>query len=216
MKRIFLYIALIMLFTIISCDKNNSDKLSSDDYNNAAKHLNKNLKKFMFNVLSSNEWDNEDYLFYSIKGENNIKNFKIDLKKNTKTIQIKKTKKTIFTNKNNEFISPNGQLSAFINNYNLWVRDLNNNKTIQLTFDGEKDYGYATNNAGWIKTEGPVLKWSPNSDKIATFRQDAIGVGEMHLTTTNVGHPKLKSWKYALPGDKKIFEIERIIIDYSF
>ena len=202
-----------MLFTIISCDKNNSDKLSSDDYNNAAKHLNKNLKKFMFNVLSSNEWDNEDYLFYSIKGENNIKNFKIDLKKNTKTIQIKKTKKTIFTNKNNEFISPNGQLSAFINNYNLWVRDLNNNKTIQLTFDGEKDYGYATNNAGWIKTEGPVLKWSPNSDKIATFRQDAIGVGEMHLTTTNVGHPKLKSWKYALPGDKKIFEIERIIID---
>ena len=213
MKRIFLYIALIMLFTIISCDKNNSDKLSSDDYNNAAKHLNKNLKKFMFNVLSSNEWDNEDYLFYSIKGENNIKNFKIDLKTNTKTIQIKKTKKTIFTNKNNEFISPNGQLSAFINNYNLWVRDLNNNKTIQLTFDGEKDYGYATNNAGWIKTEGPVLKWSPNSDKIATFRQDAIGVGEMHLTTTNVGHPKLKSWKYALPGDKKIFEIERIIID---
>ena len=202
-----------MLFTIISCDKNNSDKLSSDDYNNAAKQLNKNLKKFMFNVLSSNEWDNEDYLFYSIKGENNIKNFKIDLKKNTKTIQIKKTKKTIFTNKNNEFISPNGQLSAFINNYNLWVRDLNNNKTIQLTFDGEKDYGYATNNAGWIKTEGPVLKWSPNSDKIATFRQDAIGVGEMHLTTTNVGHPKLKSWKYALPGDKKIFEIERIIID---
>ena len=202
-----------MLFTIISCDKNNSDKLSSDDYNNAAKQLNKNLKKFMFNVLSSNEWDNEDYLFYSIKGENNIKNFKIDLKKNTKTIKIKKTKKTIFTNKNNEFISPNGQLSAFINNYNLWVRDLNNNKTIQLTFDGEKDYGYATNNAGWIKTEGPVLKWSPNSDKIATFRQDAIGVGEMHLTTTNVGHPKLKSWKYALPGDKKIFEIERIIID---
>ena len=90
---------------------------------------------------------------------------------------------------------------------------MNNNKTIQLTFDGEKDYGYATNNAGWIKTEGPVLKWSPNSDKIATFRQDAIGVGEMHLTTTNVGHPKLKSWKYALPGDKKIFEIERIIID---
>ena len=35
----------------------------------------------------------------------------------------------------------------------------------------------------------------------------------MYLTTTNVGHPKLQSWKYALPGDKKIFEIERLIID---
>ena len=64
-----------------------------------------------------------------------------------------------------------------------------------------------------IKTDGPVLKWSPKSDKIATFRQDARGVGEMYLTTTNVGHPKLQSWKYALPGDKKIFEIERLIID---
>ena len=35
----------------------------------------------------------------------------------------------------------------------------------------------------------------------------------MYLTTTNVGHPKLQSWKYALPGDEKIFEIERLIID---
>ena len=31
----------------------------------------------------------------------------------------------------------------------------------------------------------------------------------MYLTTTNVGHPKLQAWKYALPGDEKIFEIER-------
>ena len=35
----------------------------------------------------------------------------------------------------------------------------------------------------------------------------------MYLTTTNVGHPKLQAWKYALPGDEKIFEIERLIID---
>jgi dipeptidyl aminopeptidase/acylaminoacyl peptidase len=38
-------------------------------------------------------------------------------------------------------------------------------------------------------------------------------VGEMYLTSTNVGHPKLEAWKYALPGDDKIFEIERLIID---
>jgi dipeptidyl aminopeptidase/acylaminoacyl peptidase len=35
----------------------------------------------------------------------------------------------------------------------------------------------------------------------------------MYLTSTNVGHPKLEAWKYALPGDDKIFEIERLIID---
>ncbi|MEL0245560.1 MAG: DPP IV N-terminal domain-containing protein, partial [Flavobacteriaceae bacterium] len=47
------------------------------------------------------------------------------------------------------------------------------------------------------------------------FRQDARGVGEMYLATTNVGHPKLEKWKYTLPGDEKIFEIERIFIDVN-
>ena len=215
MKNIFLNILAITLFAIVSCDNPNKEELSSDDYNKAAKHLNKNLNKYMFNVLSSSKWNNEDFFFYSVKDENKIKNFKIDLKTNTKIISKKKSKKHIFSSNKNELVSPNGQLSAFIHNYNLWVRDLNNNKTNQLTFNGEKDYGYGTNNAGWIKTDSPVLKWSPNSDKIATFRQDARGVGEMYLTTTNVGHPKLKAWKYALPGDKKIFEIERLIIDLN-
>ena len=112
----------------------------------------------------------------------------------------------------NEHISPNGKLVAYIDNYNLWVRNLETNKKTQVTFDGEKDYGYATNNAGWIKSDGAVLKWSPNSDKIATFQQDARGVGMMYLTSTNVGHPKLEAWKHPLPGDEKIFTIERVII----
>ncbi|GGG96642.1 dipeptidyl peptidase IV [Polaribacter pacificus] len=122
-----------------------------------------------------------------------------------------KTKASAPRNRN-EFISPNGKLAAYIYNYNLWVRDLNTNKKTQLTFDGQKDYGYATNNAGWTKNDGPVLKWSPNSDKIATFQQDARGVGEMYLTSTDVGHPRLEAWKHPLPGDKTIFTIERIII----
>ncbi|WP_435415471.1 DPP IV N-terminal domain-containing protein [Polaribacter aestuariivivens] len=112
----------------------------------------------------------------------------------------------------NEHVSPNGKLAAYIDNYNLWIRDLETNKKTQITFDGKEDYGYATNNAGWIKSDGAVLKWSPNSDKIATFQQDARGVGMMYLTSTNVGHPKLEAWKHPLPGDEKIFTIERVII----
>lgn len=112
----------------------------------------------------------------------------------------------------NEFISPNGKLAAYIDNYNLWVRDVKTNRKTQLTFDGIQDFGYATNNAGWTKGDGPVLKWSPNSDKIATFQQDARGVGEMYLTSTNVGHPRLEAWKHPLPGDKTVFTLERVII----
>ena len=112
----------------------------------------------------------------------------------------------------NENIAPNGKLAAYIENYNLWIRNLETNKRTQITFDGKKDYGYATNNAGWIKSDGAVLKWSPNSDKIATFQQDARGVGMMYLTSSNVGHPRLEAWKHPLPGDETIFTIERVII----
>ena len=112
----------------------------------------------------------------------------------------------------NEHVSPNGKLAAYIDNFNLWIRHLDTNKKTQITFDGAEDYGYATNNAGWTKSDGAVLKWSPNSDKIATFQQNAKGVGMMYLTSTNVGHPKLEAWKHPLPGDEKIFTIERVII----
>jgi dipeptidyl aminopeptidase/acylaminoacyl peptidase len=138
----------------------------------------------------------------------NRQKFNYNLESRELTKETSKLKKT----SRNEHVSPNGKLAAYIDNYNLWVRDLVTNKKTQLTFDGIQDYGYATNNAGWIKNDGAVLKWSPNSDKIATFQQDARGVGMMYLTSTNVGHPKLEAWKHPLPGDKTIFTIERVII----
>ncbi|MEJ2628800.1 MAG: DPP IV N-terminal domain-containing protein, partial [bacterium] len=112
----------------------------------------------------------------------------------------------------NEVLSPNEKLAAFIKDYNLWVRDLETGKETQLTWDGIKDFGYATNNAGWIKNKRPVLLWSPQSDKIATFQHDGRGVGEMYLVSTRVGHPELEDWKYPLPGDSLIFRIHRVVI----
>ncbi len=110
------------------------------------------------------------------------------------------------------FLSPDGKKAAFIHEHNLWVRDVESGEETQLTTDGEEDFGYATNNAGWIKSERPVLLWSPDSKKIATFQHDGRGVGEMYLTTTNVGHPKLEAWKYPLPGDSLIFRSHRVVI----
>ena len=214
MKKLIFYITTIIFTTSISCDSHDNETLSFKDYDRASRHLSKNLNKYLNNTITSQQWDNENFFLYSVKTEKKIESFKIDLKSNKKKASRNKFKiKNPYSINRNEFISPNGFLAAFIDDYNLWIRDLKTNELTQLTFDGEKNYGYATNNAGWIKTDGPVLKWSLSSDKIATFRQDARGVGEMYLTTTNVGHPKLQAWKYALPGDEKIFEIERLIID---
>ena len=112
-----------------------------------------------------------------------------------------------------EIISPDGKKAAFIRDYNLWVRDLETKKETQLTTDGVKDFGYATDNAGWSSSDRAILRWSPDSKKIATFQQDQRKVGEMYLVTTNVGHPNLRAWKYPLPGDKDIPMIHRVIIE---
>jgi dipeptidyl-peptidase 4 len=110
-------------------------------------------------------------------------------------------------------LSPDGRRLAFIRDHNLWVRDLTTDQETALTTDGVKDYGYATNNAGWTKSDAPVVAWSPDSKKIATFQHDGRGVGEMYLVNTTTGHPTLQAWKYPLPGDDKIFTIDRVIID---
>ncbi len=110
------------------------------------------------------------------------------------------------------FLSPNRKKGAFIRDYNLWVMDVETKVETQLTTDGIQDFGYATNNAGWLKSDRPVLLWSPDSKKIATFQHDSRGVGEMYLVTTNVGHPTLEAWKYPLPGDSLIFRIHRVVI----
>jgi hypothetical protein len=112
-----------------------------------------------------------------------------------------------------ESVSPDGKRAAFIRNWNLWVLDLPTRAEKQLTTDGVKDFGYATDNAGWKTSERPIVKWSPDSRKIATYQQDQRNVGEMYLVDTRAGHPMLRAWKYPLPGDETVTMIQRVVID---
>ena len=113
----------------------------------------------------------------------------------------------------NSVASPDGRRAAFIRDYNLWVKDLSTGAESQLTTDGIQDFGYATNNAGWTKSDAPLVSWSPDSKKIATFQHDGRGTSNMYLVRTKVGEPELESWKYPLPGDSVIFRIHRVIVD---
>ena len=115
----------------------------------------------------------------------------------------------------NESLSPDQKKVVFIRDYNLWLRDLATGKETQLTTDGVRDFGYATDNAGWVHSERPIVAWSPDSTKIATYKQDQRGDGDMYLVHTNVGHPTLEQWKYPLPGDKVVTTIERVVIDLN-
>jgi dipeptidyl-peptidase 4 len=112
-----------------------------------------------------------------------------------------------------ESVSPDGTRAVFIRDWNLWVRDLQTGQEKQLTTDGVKDYGYATDNAGWISSDRAIVLWSPDSKKVATFQQDQRQDGDMYLVETRVGHPVLQQWKYPMPGDEHVTMIERVIID---
>jgi dipeptidyl-peptidase 4 len=109
--------------------------------------------------------------------------------------------------------SPDGRFAAFIRDHNLWVRDLTTGQDRALTTDGVEDFGYATNNAGWTRIPAPLVVWSPDSRRIKTFQQDARGIGNMYLVTTNVGTPRLQQWRYPLPEDTVSFRIHRVVID---
>jgi dipeptidyl aminopeptidase/acylaminoacyl peptidase len=133
----------------------------------------------------------------------------------TYTVKADETKAAISMERRGvpEEVSPDGKKAAYIKDYNLWVRDIATGNETQLTTDGVKDFGYATDNAGWKHSDRAILAWSPDSRKIATFQQDQRNVGDMYLVTTNVGHPMLRAWKYPLPGDKDIAMIQRVIIN---
>jgi len=110
-------------------------------------------------------------------------------------------------------LSPDKKLGAFIRDWNLWVRDLATGAETQLTTDGQKDYGYATDNAGWKRSDGAIVLWSPDSARIATFLQDQRKTREMYLVPVTNSHPELKAWKYPLVGDPGVTMIERVVID---
>ena len=109
--------------------------------------------------------------------------------------------------------SPDGTKTAFIRDYNLWVKDNATGKETQLTTDGVKNFGYATNNAGWVHGPNAIVAWSPDSKKIATFQDDERNVSDVYLVPVTVGAPKLETWKSALPGDPNVPMISPVIID---
>ena len=109
--------------------------------------------------------------------------------------------------------SPDGSKAAFIRDWNLWVRDTKTGAETQLTTDGVPNYGYATDNAGWTHSDNPILVWSPDSKRIATFQQDQRKTGEIYLTNVTNGHPTLTTLKYPLVGDKDVTMIERVVIN---
>lgn len=221
-KKNLISLAILAHVTFTATSQTDKKVLTAADYENAVKFLGFNTNKLVFNNNVNPEWLPDGNFWYTVttpKGKEFVLINTADGSRKTATeltallpenSDEKAAKPTIG---NYEIVSPDGKKAAFIKDWNLWVRDLASKQETQLTFDGVKDFGYATDNAGWTHSDRPILLWSPDSKKIATFQQDQRHVNDMYLVSTNVGAPKLQSWKYPLPDDKEIILIQRVIID---
>ena len=195
---------------------------TNSDYERAATMLSGNTSKLIDNDIRA-QWLPDGRLWYRSLKENRTE-FKLFDPSNKRQV-VADSKKDLFEKGAfksdlsralpSEVLSPDGSYSAFIRDWNLWVRDVDTGNERALTTDGIKDFGYATDNAGWKQSDRPILSWSPDSKKIATFQQDQRHVSDMYLVKTKVGAPELKQWKYPIPGDSDIIRIHRVIINVS-
>jgi len=89
--------------------------------------------------------------------------------------------------------SPNGEWFAFIKDYNLYVRKIENDEEIALSRDGSAEDAYSKR-----------LYWSPDSEKIVTLRIKKGDDRKIYLIESSPKdqlQPKLHTHSYAKPGD---------------
>ena len=105
--------------------------------------------------------------------------------------------------------SPDKKWEAFIAKHNVWVRPRNGKDSTQLTTDGVEYWGYGLTMPRPSDLVRPVprrptIRWSPDSKKLAVWRQDERRVEQMHYISMTSQRPKLYSQPYALPGDSVV------------
>ena len=107
-------------------------------------------------------------------------------------------------------VSPDRKLEAFVSNHNVWVRNHATKKdSVQLTTDGVpyNAYGNTMPRPSQLQRpmpQRPMLRWSPDSRKLAVMRQDERYVEHMHYISYTPQRPKHYSQPYALPGDTAV------------
>jgi len=101
--------------------------------------------------------------------------------------------------------SPDGSKVAFALNNNLYIKELNSNETIQITFDGEKNK-IINGITDWVYEEEfafvRAFDWNTTSNKIAFIRFDETKVPEFSMDVYGTGlYQTQQVFKYPKAGE---------------
>lgn len=157
--------------------------------------------------------DNKNLLFTS-SGKALVLNLE------TYNLQLKKEKSK---SKTNEFEqkSPDGKWIAYSEAYNLFIKSTETKEVHQLSFDGEKNYEYASRYGWGDIIEGEhgerpkhfSVNWSKDSKWIATNVIDFRNAEKMYLLDWSIDSlykPKLLSYYRGSPGDTTMVYVKPV------
>ncbi len=125
--------------------------LTTADYDRAAKFLAPNLAGLMVGGTVAAHWLADGRFWYNSTTLAGVTPTIVDPANRTRAVA-----------------AADGKRAAFIRDWNLGVRDVATGLERQLTRDGVRNFRYATDNAGWAFSDRAILRWSPDSRKIAT------------------------------------------------
>ncbi len=120
-----------------------------------------------------------------------------------------KTKKLIALAKNdpelqNAALSPEGKWVAYVKNNNLYVAEVENGESRQLTFDGSEDILNGV--FDWVYEEefgrADAYRWSPDGQKIAFWRTDQARVKTFYLLDELPRYSRPIPLKYPKVGEQ--------------
>lgn len=100
--------------------------------------------------------------------------------------------------------SPDSRQIAYVYNNNIFVKNLTNQKTTQLTFDGEKNK-IINGKPDWVYEEelsfARGYEWSPNSQHIAYYRFDETHVPTHKIPVYSGLYPEIMEYHYPKAGE---------------
>ncbi len=102
--------------------------------------------------------------------------------------------------------SPDGKKVAYMFANNLYIKNLENNKITQITFDGKKNK-IINGISDWVYEEEfgfvRAFQWNKKSDKLAYIKFDESEVPEFTMTVFGKNlYPKINTFKYPKAGEK--------------